>query len=317
MRAPTGEQFELARSRQNQQSRAIITEVAAGLRALSVNGIELVETFPVDVRPPFGSGTVLSPWPNRIEDGLWILDGEPQQLDLTEPARNNALHGLLLATAYSPIERSDDAVTLAATVYPQHGYPFMVDTTVRYELVDDGITVTHGFTNAGAERAPVAVGTHPFFKIAGVPTDDLVLSIDAATRFEVDDRLNPIAEIPVDGTDYDLRGGRPVRELQLDDAFGEVAIVDGVGRHTLTAPDGRFVELWHDADYGFVQAFTTREFPTEDGPATAIAVEPMTAPPNAFNTGQGVIWLEPGESWSGSWGVRYSGSPLPTSPGQA
>jgi aldose 1-epimerase len=313
MRAPTGEQFELARSHGKQQSRTIITEVAAGIRALSVGGVELVETFPASAVPPFGSGTVLVPWPNRIEDGVWLLDGEPQQLALTEPALHNALHGLLVSAPYRVTVQSQDSVTLVAPVYPQHGYPFQLHTTVRYDLLDDGLRVTHGFRNVGEARAPVAVGTHPFFKIGGVPTEDLVLTLDAGTRFETDARLNPVREVPVDGTEYDLRGGRRVGELSLDDAFGAVTVVDGVSRHRLTAPDGRFVELWQDEAFGFVQVFTTRAFPVMDGSGSAaegfaIAIEPMTAPPNAFNTGQGVRWLEPDEAWSVSWGVRYSGA---------
>ena len=72
-------------------------------------------------------------------------------------------------------------------------------------------------------------------------------------------------------------------------------------------PDGRFVELWQDESFGFVQVFTTRGFPAADGERLAIAIEPMTAPPNAFNTGQGLHWLEPDDAWSVTWGVRYGG----------
>jgi aldose 1-epimerase len=36
----------------------------------------------------------------------------------------------------------------------------------------------------------------------------------------------------------------------------------------------------------------------------SIAVEPMTCPPNAFRTGEGVIVLEPGESTTGRWGIE-------------
>ncbi|MFM9918927.1 aldose epimerase, partial [Lacisediminihabitans sp. H27-G8] len=190
---------------------------------------------------------------------------------------------------------------------PTRGYPFTLDTTVRYELVDDGIRVTHGVVNVGRDRAPYAVGTHPFLRIGEVPTYELTLAVAAGTRFETDDRLNPIRETTVEGTAYDLRAGRLVAGLDLDDAFGGVTSVDGVSRHRLTAPDGRFVELWQESDFAYVQVFTTRIFPRDGGLATAIAVEPMTAPPNAFNSGQGVKWLDPGESWSGSWGIRYSG----------
>jgi aldose 1-epimerase len=35
----------------------------------------------------------------------------------------------------------------------------------------------------------------------------------------------------------------------------------------------------------------------------AIAIEPMTCPADAFNTGTGLMVLEPGASWTGSWGI--------------
>jgi aldose 1-epimerase len=307
MRAPTGEQFEIARSSLDGQTRAIITEVAAGLRALSVDGVELVETFAENLRPPLVSGVVLVPWPNRVEDGIWMLDGVQQHLALTEPGRHNAVHGLLASTPYRVAERSDEAITLAATVFPQAGFPFHLDTTVRYEVLADGLRVTHGVRNVGGRRAPYAVGAHPYFRLGDVPTEDLVLTIDAATRFETDARLNPLRVLPVEDSEYDLRQGRRIGDLVLDDAFGSLAPVDGISRHSLTAPDGRFVELWQDEAFGFVQVFTTDRFPRESGPVHAVAVEPMTAPPNALNSGLGLIWLEPGESWSGGWGVRTGG----------
>jgi aldose 1-epimerase len=39
----------------------------------------------------------------------------------------------------------------------------------------------------------------------------------------------------------------------------------------------------------------------------ALAVEPMTAPANALNTGEGVRWLEPEETWTVQWGIRPKG----------
>jgi len=304
MRTPTGEQFTLTRTSGNRQSRAIITELAAGLRALSVDGIDLVETYPDGALPPYGSGIVLVPWPNRIRDGVWMLDGSAQQLDLTEVERGNAIHGLLRNTGYRVAERSDDAVTLAATVFPQHGYKFQLETTVRYALTDEGITVTHGIHNVGAASAPVAVGAHPYLRLGDMPVADLTLTLPATTHIEVDDRLNPVAVTPVSGTGYDLRAGSRVGDLRLDDGFGGVGSGD---THRLTAPDGRFVELWRDAEFAWVQVFTNRKFPRDGEIGLAIAVEPMTAPANAFNSGEGVRWLEPEQSWSLSWGIRYSG----------
>jgi aldose 1-epimerase len=300
--APTGEQFVITRG----TARAVITELAAALREFSIGGVDITEPYPEQSTPPFANGIVLMPWPNRIADAVWQLDGAPQQLAITEPERSNALHGLLRYTAYRLVDRDESSVTLGAVVFPQHGYPFHLDTTVRYELVENGLNITHSVRNLSAAKAPVAIGTHPFLTIGDVPSEDLQLTVYAATRFEVDARLNPIREIDVDGPNYDLRPGRPVKDLQLDDAFGGLITVDGVSA-VLRAPDGREVRLLQDDNHPFVQVFTTRNFPKKGGKGLAVAVEPMTAPPNAFNSGIGVRWIEPGDSWNVGWGIQYSG----------
>ncbi len=304
MTTPTGEQYELTVMTHNRQSRAIITEVAAGLRALTLGGVEVVESFPATTTPPYGAGIVLVPWPNRVADGRWQLDGKAQQLDLTEPARHNAIHGLLRYTAYRVVERSESTITLSAAVYPQHGYPFLLETSVNYELAADELRVTHEIVNRSDAAAPVAVGAHPYLRLGDVPIDELTLEVAATTHFEVDDRLNPVAEHEVAGTPFDLRTPSLIGGLELDDGFGGVG-ADSV--HRLTAPDGRSVELFSGPEFEFVQVFTNRRFPKHGGTELAIAIEPMTAPAGALASGRGLTWLEPGERWVLSWGIRYSG----------
>ena len=181
--APTGDQYELTRG----AVRAVITQVAASLRVLEVDGVALTPGYAQDSTPPFGCGITLAPWPNRVADGRWMLDGQVQQLDLTEVARMNALHGLLRNTEYRLVDRHEASVTLGARIYPQHGYPFLVDTGITYALTEDGLDTTHTATNLSDRPAPVAFGTHPFFCIGGVPTEELTLTLHASTRFVVDD----------------------------------------------------------------------------------------------------------------------------------
>ena len=303
MIAPTGDQYVITRG----TSKAIITQVAGALRHFSIGGVDLTEPYGEFDRPPFANGIVLMPWPNRVADGVWHLDGIEQQLDLTEPDKHNALHGLLRYTGYRVIEQTPESVILGATVFPQHGYPFHLETSVRYELVDDGLNVTHHVRNLSEKKAPVAIGAHPFLTIGDVPSEDLTLTVHASTHFDVDARLNPIAELPVDGTAYDLRNGARVGDLKLDTAFGGLVTQDGVSA-VLRAPDGREVRLVQDAAHPYVQVFTTPIFPKNGVLTTAVAVEPMTAPPDAFNSGLGVRWVEPGDSWDVGWGIRYSGN---------
>ncbi|MGJ6122384.1 aldose 1-epimerase family protein [Mycolicibacterium sp. Y3] len=288
--------------------RAVLTGVGAAIRELAVDGVDLTPGYRPDVLRPFYSGTVLMPWPNRVRDGRWTHRGVTQYLDITEPRRANALHGLLCFTEYRLLEHTDSCAVLGAQVFPQHGYPFQLDTRVRYALVDDGLHVTHTVANTGPETAPVGIGTHPFLCIGDVPTAALTLTVAADDHIDVDDRLNPVGVSPVRGGYWDLRGGRLVADLDLDDAWTGLHMSDGGSTHTLSAPDGRTVSLWADEQFGYLQVFTTRRYPVGDGFSTAIAVEPMTAPADALNSGAGLRWLEPGQDWSASWSIRYRGA---------
>lgn len=299
---PTGIQFHLRRGGVT----AHIAQVGASLRGLTVGGVDIVPPYPLGTPAPSCSGVVLVPWPNRVRDGVWTHEGQQQLLAITEPARRNAIHGLLRYSPYDVALRTESSLELTATVFPQLGYPFQLDTTVRYQLTDSGVDVTHELINTSRDAAPVALGVHPFLTIGDVDPDELVLAVQATEHFPVDDRMLPGEPEPVEGTPYDLRDGRRLGDLQLDDAWGRVVRdADGRARHTVTAPDGRRVVLWEGADLDYVQAFTTTAYP---GQRRALAIEPMTAPADAFNSGRGLRLLEPGESWTVEWGIALEGA---------
>jgi aldose 1-epimerase len=292
---PTGEQFEIVSG----DARAVVTEVGAGLRAFEVGGRPYVETFDASSRPPRGAGNVLVPWPNRTAAGRWTWNGAPQQLSLSEPAAGNAIHGLLRHAFYRPGERSADAVTLHAVIAPQPGWPVPLDTSVRFAVGAGGLTVTHSVRNVGADAVPFGVGAHPYLRAGDSATDDCVLTLAATATLPLERGLPTGPAAPASG-DLDFRGGRELRGVELDHAFGDCAPDGGEVRHRLTGPDGG-VELWADPDFGWVQVFTPDDHP---GRGRAVAVEPMTCPPDALNSGIGLITVEPGETWTGSWGLR-------------
>lgn len=135
------------------------------------------------------------------------------------------------------------------------------------------------------------------------------MRVDASTYFLVDKQLIPTAERHVDGTAVDLRDGLRIAGTALNQCYGHVRVIDGRSRHRLEAPDGRAVELWTDENFGYVQVYICPRFPRIEGPGhpdrvgSAVAIEPMTAPPDAFNSGLGLRWLAPGETWEASWGI--------------
>lgn len=73
----------------------------------------------------------------------------------------------------------------------------------------------------------------------------------------------------------------------------------------MTGPDGRTVRLWADSSYQFLEIFSGDTL-TPDRRRRGLGVEPMTCAPNAFQTGEGLLRLAPGESVRASWGVMLS-----------
>jgi len=295
-RYASGRQYELRRG----DALAIVTELAAGLRLYSRAGVQLTESYGDDQISPGAAGITLAPWANRVEDGLWYLDGKKQQLDITEVSRNNASHGLLRNAAYELVDETEFSVTLEAAVFPQHGYPFLLRHRVRYELDGDlGLTVRQTLVNDSQAAAPFVLGSHPYLRLGEVPSEDLTVTVSGRTRLVTDDRLIPRSTEPVGG-DFDLRAGRKIDDLRLDCAYTDLDFDGGVARSTLRAPDGRSVSLWQDEHCRYVHVFVTDTFP---GRTRAVALEPMTGPANAFNSGDGLAWLPAGESFTMSWGI--------------
>ncbi len=304
-RPASGQQFSIRR----RDAAATVGQVAAVLRSFSVGDVFFTETWPDELVAPMGCGMVLAPWPNRVAAGRWNHQGKDQQLDVTEPSRGNATHGLLRNTAYELLDHTDDAVTLGASIYPQHGYPFTLDTSVEYRLTDDGLKVTHLLHNVGASSAPFGIGAHPYLRVGAHPAADLTITVAGATRAVVDEKMIPQSLEAVAGTHLDLRNGRRVGDLKADVALTDLDVVDGKVAHRLSAPDGTAVVLWADEVFGWVQVYAPDNFPGPGLPdqRVAIAVEPMTCAVDALNSGNGLLHLEPSSSWSASWGLRPEG----------
>jgi len=293
---PTGDQYEI----NFQEQRAVITEVGATLRVYSVDDRDVVSGFAEDTVQD-GRGNQLLPWPNRIRDGKYNFDGVPQQLALTEADRRNAIHGLVRHVVWDLINLTADAVTQRVRLYPQPGWPGILEASITHSLSSDGLEVEVSATNIGSTPIPFGYGAHPFFTVGEETVDDIVLELPAASYLEVDDRLLPLRVSPVEGTEKDFREPSPLGKVSLDSAFTDlIRGADGRARVKLSRGD-RYAELWVDETMGWLQVFSGNE--RRD---IALAVEPMSCGPDAFNpgpTGADLIVLQPGESFLGRWGI--------------
>jgi aldose 1-epimerase len=164
--------------------------------------------------------------------------------------------------------------------------------------------VTTRSVNAGDTACPYAIGFHPYVSTGnGVALDDCTLLVPASRRLLLDERLNPVSSESVEGTESDFRAARSLRGRFLDDCFTGV-LPDSSGRSWvhLASPDGDVVDVWADSSFGFWQVYSGDALP-EPLRRRSLAIEPMTAAPNAFQSGDGLRRLEPGESVTTQWGA--------------
>lgn len=282
-----------------------VVELGGGLRTYTRGGVDLLAGYGPDEVARFGRGQVLMPWPNRVRDGRYEFDGKPYQLALTEPALHNANHGLVRWLPWSLRSHQAHAMTVGATLFPQPGWDGLLELRVEYALDERGLRVTSTATNRGSVAVPFGHGAHPYIAIGSTPLAEVVLRLPAARQVLVDERMLPTETVPVPA-EGDFRSPRALGSTSLDTAYTEVTRRADTGCWEVLVAglrDRPDVTVWGDAAYEWFQVFTAKGADTGVDGARGVAVEPMSCPADAFNSGEGVVRLEPGQSWTGTWGI--------------
>ena len=262
-------------------------------------------------------GARLIPWPNRIPNGTFIFDGTSYRVPINDMPHNMSIHGLLykrnmtvVSQSISPTQASLElSFDFGSAATRDSGYPFPVMIKIVYALTAQGefIATTTATLNGPADSsAPFGDGWHPYFVLAAGSTNALFARVPATTEVQLDKAqlplpgvpTQPFTRIPADGSLlrlYDLDVCLvvdPARTVTRRIGASDVRVAETVLSH----PDTRLevVVFQEAASYPYVQLFTQWN---------EVAIEPVTAPANAFNTGVGLIKLQPGIPWSGRMGV--------------
>ncbi|WP_067604323.1 aldose 1-epimerase family protein [Nocardiopsis listeri] len=300
-----GEAFEL----RSGDYRARVDRIGAGLQALTWRGHDLVWPYTRVEGPQAFQGQLLAPWPNRVAGGRYTFQGTEYRLAIDNPETGSAIHGLVHDQDWSPVDAREDEVTLRLAFEGTPGYPFPLELTTRYRLSSEGLTVSVKAVNTGERDAPYGVGFHPYLTL-GRPLDELsargvlTVSADAGSSLPTDEDLIPTgAPVPVAGGGFDLLPpGRDLGDTVLDTAFTDLRR-DERGRAwvRLGGPEHR-VALWAGAGYDWLQLFSADTL-GGDAHRAHLAAEPMTCPPDAFNSGTDLLVLSPGQSVEHDFGV--------------
>jgi aldose 1-epimerase len=301
----TGAQYDLSAG----DFRATITELGAGLRRLEHRGQPVIVGYEPDMLPPGGAGQLLCPWPNRVDGGRYTIDGAHYQLDLSEPANENAIHGLTrwLSWAPGPGSAAEDEITLRHVLLGHQGYPFCLEFDASYRLdADRGLEVSISARNVGSLAAPYGTGSHPYLTAGAATVDECELELPAGLWQPIGERGIPYDSAKdVTGTEFDFRAPKRIGVTQLDSALtGLTREADGRARARLTGPRAQ-VTLWAGPGYEWLQVFTGDTLDPSHR-RKAVAIEPMTCPPNAFVSGVDLLMLEPGDSVTHTWGIEVT-----------
>jgi len=295
--SPTGQQWRIGYGRQE----VIVCEVGATLRTYSVREHPVVDGFGVDEWSHSGRGQILAPWPNRLADGRYEFNGVRAQAALDEPERRNAIHGLVRWMPWTLQTRHQNQLSLRLQLHPTPGYPFSLLLDVEYHLGRDGLTVTTTARSFEEGPIPFGLGFHPYLTAGPETVDGAILRVPAHHTLDLDDRGLPTGALtPVAGTERDFTTGRFLGPLALDTAYTTLdREPDGTARATIDAPGGaRGATLWVDAAFPYLMVYTGDTLPEQQRRRRAVAIEPMTCPPNALRTGKDVIDLQPGQEWT-------------------
>lgn len=256
-------------------------EIAPGLgnNCLAFRGRHAVlEELPFDdfLRNTGGRGIpILFPFPNRIRDGVFTVDGE--RFEVEPPAR----HGLVRDKQWQIVELGADAdgafvrsslrAADCVAILGQFPFPFRIEVT--YRLAGTALEMSTVIRNEGERMLPYGFGIHPYFRKPRRGT----LTIPASRRWELESFLPTGSLLEADGR-FDLRPGADLQGLELDDIYTGLAAGDG-GRVTCTLDD-------LEAGVRTVISFDGRLFPhvvAYTPPREALCIEPQTCPTDAFN----------------------------------
>ncbi|MFE4467137.1 aldose 1-epimerase [Oerskovia sp. NPDC056781] len=276
---------------------------------------------------------LMFPFANRIANGTYVFDGVTHHAPPVAPGETQTMHGFARVLDWEIVpedrgalrgggtdgtgapgdanrtgevtEAESVALALATEIRGADldGYPFDLETRIRFELTERTLDVAWSFRNVGLSAAPVTAGWHPYFRIPGHDTiDGLELHVPARATVATDASL-----LPLDGEAArvvrDAVGPVALAGTCLDTAFTDlVTDADGRARTRVLDPStGAGLELWQER--GNMHVYTGDGL--DERARASIALEPVESLTNAFNRADCAqdVRLEPGEERVFRFGV--------------
>ncbi|MCF0221625.1 MAG: aldose 1-epimerase [Fibrobacter sp.] len=256
--------------------------------------------------PDTNAGCRLTPFPGRTAFAKFNWNGTTYQLENNVSWAPHALHGFLQNKPWkfqSFESDSEKGVAIFSCDWPGAfaGFPFPFRAVNKVTFTGESFTVESSVTNIGAKPMPYSEGWHPYFMLGG-KVDDLVMDLPESKLALLDS-----ADLPTGNFKDDTRfvGGRKIGGEFINDCFclGEefanAKISDGTCAHVTLKSENQALIIWQQTgveQYNAIQIYTPPD-------RKSIAIEPMTAEPDALNHHRGLIVVTPGETKTFTFGA--------------
>lgn len=274
-----------------------IPELGGRINKLWLHGHQVIEGYRTAEEienDTFYHNVYLFPFVNRLEDGRYHFNGTDYQFPINEPGTHNALHGFLYNETMEVLEQEiTGCKSLVHLQYKYNGerpyYPFHFKLDLWYHLKDNNnFELEFSISNTGETEAPMGWGWHPYFTFQR-PADEIKLHLPSDKQVAVDKRMLPNGSFKF--VDRYLNG-KIIAGDKLDNSF------------RLNVNEKRNISLISEADHTKIEIIPDNTFPYAHvfipPKRQSIAVEPITSGINAYNTGDGLIRIQPGASYSGN-----------------
>ena len=231
----------------------------------------------------------MSPFACRIKDARYEYEGKPYTIEKFL-LNGSALHGLLYNVPFTIIHQQADEKSATVTIAYSYtgtdkGYPFKYDCAVTYQLkVNNELVISTLVTNKDKAAIPMQDGWHPYFTFGG-KIDDLLLEFQSKEQIEFDDAMVPTGKlVPF----QEFGSLKKIDAQTFDDCFS-VNFFECQPLCVLRDNSQKIqLEIRPDKSYPYLQIYTPPH-------RNSIAIENLSAIPNCFNNGIGLIILPPNE----------------------
>ena len=281
---------------------ATLSTTGASILELSLDSKKLIHKAK-DATKVF-AGAVLAPWQNRLAKGEWVdPTGRTLRNPINEVSLGNAHHGLVFESEFSVKEQNGNSITFERLISESVGYPFKVNLEISYELTELEFICRFSATNVGTAKAPFVIGFHPYFAIGD--SSQALLTLPAQSYYTQTKSKIPDVKVEVANTNFDFSNGKVLAGLELDDFFTDLGVKSGEIVSKLVTSEWS-AEIRQSDSLKHLVVYLTDQFESEIGPVSALAIEPASGAANAFNNKEDLVLINPGESFSGHWGVRLA-----------